>query len=94
MISSPVRIAATAPASSRVRIAARCALPPKISQLPAHPRQRCAVIGRGGADDQSKRHVGRRASGAWPARHREQRTGRTDVGVSSTLLAVREVSRS
>ena len=36
-MTSPVRIAATAPASSSVRIAARCALPPKINQLPAHP---------------------------------------------------------
>ncbi len=36
-ISSAVRIAATAPASSRVRMAASCALPPKMIQLPAHP---------------------------------------------------------
>ena len=36
-MSRPVRIAATAPASSSVRMAARWALPPKMSQLPAQP---------------------------------------------------------
>ena len=36
-MSNAVRIAATAPASLSVRMAASCALPPKMSQLPAQP---------------------------------------------------------
>ena len=56
-MSRPVRIAATAPASSSVRMAARWALPPKMSQLPAQPAGGDAVLGGDGADDQRERHV-------------------------------------
>ena len=78
LISRPVRIAATTPALSSVRIAARCALPPKISQLPAQPPNASAVVGRDRTDDERERDVARRAAGASRARPggRPRRGGR------------------